>query len=1095
MPMTETASNNETEFVLRRLSGSFSQYIDQVWAAVPLVVVLVSVGVLVAARIARRAVRARNPKAGGWYPLLFWLVVVGNVAYFCRRLFLEELTAPDATTGLGTEFAFANSAMWYGFVGVLLALGLTFVVWKYVRERRATGWWAVPLALCRMTVYVLLAGAFLLPATQTWVRTEKNSKVVVVFDVTPSMTDKPDEMASPNGPKPKTRMAKVIDAITDEKIAFLTKLLEKNPVTAYRFGTRLDEDAHTFEKGSPGWTRAEWDAWFRFDYKQWVLEKLSPAAQDAVKKMPAWGEGPGNAKWGYDFANAAEAEAVPADLNPDDKQKLEEMRFRDKNNPGTLVTRVETAQSYLQGTNVPGSLVGVVNRESANMVQGIVVFSDGRSNLGSAAAIPELRDRAARENIPVFTVAVGEAREPVSIAMTPIQAPDGVAPGEPFKVVVEADGVGLTKKEVDVTLGLFLPTKDPKRDSPSHELTVKMTFEPGDPPHGVAEFTIDPDKLPEDLTEPSKKAGSRRQMKLGQWSMVARIARDRREEFDKPEHVTAPKVLSVLDKKTRILLWASGPTREYQTLRTLLVREVSASRAELSIFLQNEGGEAGTIVQDVPPERLLNKFPTRLDTTNKATDAGDDKFYNLNEYDLIIAFDPDWTELTDDQIKNLQSWVDNLGGGLIYVADPLNTYQLARQDETGRFKPLLDILPVIPDDIILIATRGIPRTPRRLSLKPLQDFDVLRLEESAPDDPVAGWEKFFTGHEKLTPEMMADKTKYLNPDNGFYKYYPVKLVKPGASVLMEYLEPGEAGEVSPKPFLITTQPARGRTAFVGAGEFYRLRGTDPAYYDRFWIKFIRYVAGNRDAKASRGRVLVSKEFTSGSAIRVQARILAPNGSPYPENELNAKFKITQYSTDGQTMLKPIGVYPMAPKKAVQFDGYYAGQVRADPRLFPPGSFLYKVSVDVPDSPGEPLEGSFRINKSNPELDNTRPDFAAMEAMASTLAEMPAIARGSENYTLFLGNAGDDKKAKLAFKLADTEKLGKVPGTMEPKISKYRNKGPVEDLWDKPLEATTLPETFLTRWLHGGPVPVSWLLLAVVALLSTEWLIRKLLRMA
>jgi hypothetical protein len=251
-------------------------------------------------------------------------------------------------------------------------------------------------------------------------------------------------------------------------------------------------------------------------------------------------------------------------------------------------------------------------------------------------------------------------------------------------------------------------------------------------------------------------------------------------------------------------------------------------------------------------------------------------------------------------------------------------------------------------------------------------------------------------------------------------------------------------------------------------------------------------------------VLVSKEFTSGSAIRVQARILSPNGSPYGENELNAKFKINQHAADG-LLIKPIGVYPMAPKKAVQFDGYYAGQVAADPRLFPPGPldkdgklinrYLYKVQVDIPDSPGEPLEGQFQIYQSNPELDNARPDFAAMEAMASPLAECPSAVAGSEVHTLFLGPTTDDKKVKLALKLVDSEKLSKIPDAIRPQQKEYRSKGPVEDLWDKPLSVTTLPETALTRGLKEGPVPVSWLLLALVALLSTEWLIRKLLRMA
>ena len=74
-----------------------------------------------------------------------------------------------------------------------------------------------------------------------------------------------------------------------------------------------------------------------------------------------------------------------------------------------------------------------------------------------------------------------------------------------------------------------------------------------------------------------------------------------------------------------------------------------------------------------------------------------------------------------------------------------------------------------------------------MKLNPVQDFDVLRLEEGAPDDPVAGWEKFFTGNDKLTPAQLADKTKYVKPANGFFRYYPVKLVKPGAAVLMSGL--------------------------------------------------------------------------------------------------------------------------------------------------------------------------------------------------------------------------------------------------------------------------------------------------------------------
>jgi hypothetical protein len=43
-----------------------------------------------------------------------------------------------------------------------------------------------------------------------------------------------------------------------------------------------------------------------------------------------------------------------------------------------------------------------------------------------------------------------------------------------------------------------------------------------------------------------------------------------------------------------------------------------------------------------------------------------------------------------------------------------------------------------------------------------------------------------------------------------------------------------------------------------------------------------------------------------------------------------------------------------------------------------------VVIDVPDSPGYTILGDFLLKKSDPELDNTRPDFAALEAAASTL---------------------------------------------------------------------------------------------------------------
>ena len=994
---------------------------------------------------------------------------------------------------LSDAFPFAtpesNAYCWWALVAGVLLVGAFFIGWMYRRDSRTCHWYvATPLAILRLAVYVLLAIAFLLPANQTWETVAKNSRVVILLDVSPSVSQISDDFATAAAPKPTTRLNKVLDFLTDDRVGFLKKLIESHPVNVYRFGSRLDDESQIIANDSPVWTAAEWDAWTKYDFKPWVLRGLSPAGVEAVRKSAAWkGVEPGTAEWATSWGKLAEAE-VKTDLTEDDAKVLLDNRSK-------LEKRIDVARSIMVGTNVPDSITSAVNREAANMVQAVIVFTDGRSNLGSSSAYSELKERASREKIPIFTVAVGEPRENIAISITDLQAPDRVPPDEPHKVIVEADGVGLEKQEVEVKLGIYLPTRDPKKDLPDHEMVAKLTFQTGEPPHGQVEFVIDADKLPEALTEDAKKeeairAGKRKQLKQGAWSMVARIARDKREVFPNPEHISPPRLVQVLESPLRILLWASGPTREYQTLRTLLMREVNEKRAEMSVFLQNEGGQAGNIVQDVSPDRLLIRFPNRFDVTSKATDKPDDKYYNLHEYDLIIAFDPDWSELSAAQVEDLRTWVVDGGGGFVYVAGPIHTYQLARADETGRLKPALEMLCALPDDIILMQARPTPRSPRRVLIKPNADFDVLKLDDTVADDPTAGWERFFTGRDKYVPD--ADQKKNLNPKNGFFSYYPLKATKPGAAVLMEILDVNERGEAEAKPYFVANQPGRGRTAFLAWGQMWRTRAVDPNYFDRFWIRLARNMSSaRRNVQSFRGQVLVNKEYTSGSMIRVQTRLLAPNSRPYLPDAISPKFIVEQLDSDG-TSKKKFGPYPLASKKGASgFDGYYTAQVLADPKLFPPGDFKYKVVVDIPDSPGDTISGEFMVRKSDPELDNARPDFIALISAANTLEDVQAKITEPGVFDRLKGSATNPARVKLAFKIAEREKLGLIPYCIKADRKEFRNRGPVEDLWDTPF---ALP-SWMTSWFTSAVVNVSYLLVAAIGLLAIEWTVRKTTRLA
>lgn len=180
--------------------------------------------------------------------------------------------------------------LWVAAVVVVLALAAVYSGYLYTKDSRSIRWyWAVPLAGLRFLVYGLLAVAFLLPAVQQWETTEKRSRVVLVLDVSPSVATVADDPPSDSASKPKTRLDQVIDTLADDKLGLVRKLLERNPVVVYRFGSRLDDDGHTLEPGGRPWTRDEWAAWTRYDFRPVALAGLT---EDGRKRVQECQRGP-----------------------------------------------------------------------------------------------------------------------------------------------------------------------------------------------------------------------------------------------------------------------------------------------------------------------------------------------------------------------------------------------------------------------------------------------------------------------------------------------------------------------------------------------------------------------------------------------------------------------------------------------------------------------------------------------------------------------------------------------------------------------------------------------------------------------------------
>ena len=403
----------------------------------------------------------------------------------------------------------------------------------------------------------------------------------------------------------------------------------------------------------------------------------------------------------------------------------------------------------------------------------------------------------------------------------------------------------------------------------------------------------------------------------------------------------------------RVLLFAGGATREYQFLRTILHREMLEKRVELCVHVQD--GNPKPVDLDIAAERLLDAFPGKLGPN----DAGK-KFMSLNDYDVIVAFDPDWSKLTPKQLAALREWVATHAGGIIFVAGPVNTYQLARPG--GRdLSSLQALYPVTPMDNRL---HGGGPTPL-FALKFTSDagsFNFLKLDEAGAS-PTAGWNAFFHNYE----QFQIDPFNIREPKRGFYSYHPVQKIRPASTVVASVLSKGD------QPFIVSMRYGQGTTLYLGSGEFWRLRGFKEGYHERLWVKMLRFVAPGSTAQKRISRILMARGVPTGP-VAIEAQLRGKDFLPLPRDvrpEVLVR-RIDRFQPKEQAVLK----FELRGKPG---DGDWEGRFAGSVTLKEPGEYEFQILI-----PGtnESLVHRVVVRQENPELDNVRPNFAYLHQLAS-----------------------------------------------------------------------------------------------------------------
>ena len=1031
------------------------------------------------------------------------------------EFFFRRLADPPELFGYPLDF---DPMWWLLFAGLAFIGIVAWVVWMYSRDAKAVGGWAVFLAAVRLLACACFIVVWLLPALREVEYTEQHSRVLVLFDVSSSVTEHSDDPPSDSpGQIRRTRAEVLFERISPDYTPLTTSELNEeikkadyrglteeealkkarqryhlieglaanNPTFCYRFGERLDVTPWVVTDRQPVSAR-EW------------LHKLQPAGRPTVADPV-----PLDIVLEYD-----KAAKLLAQLR--EQENLEgparERRQRDilENLEKALAEQQQVNERLLNRTNLGAAMLDLLRKESGNLVQALVIVSDGRNNAGASQDITEAINLAKKSKIPIFTVGIGQHRETLNLRLADVLAPGRTQPEDEWPARVVVEGENLPKgQEVNVTLTIQtegLQKQELTQRVALAETTSRLSS-------GAAEFRVDLAKL----FQLNPKNDVDRERLIGAWQVRARVEPIKGERTRSDNVTEEPATVRGEDRKLSVLLATSGSGRDFTFLRTLLVRE----KEKFDLTIYHQGALPGTIL-DVEPNRLLDQFPSAL----RDRDA-DPK--NLGNYDVVIAFDLDWRRVPVETQQLLSKWVTDFAGGLVVVAGQIHTFNLARDKESA---PVRALLPVVLDDTVgsIWFIDRPSKEPWALNWDPAaQTMPFLDITDVGDKAKVLeGWEEFFE-------VVRTPMTGYADipARRGFYSFFPIKDVKGSATILARFSDPDNRFTMQHgprrgerQPYMVIHTAGKGPVFYLGSAETWRLREHSEKAHERFWTKLIRHMGkGDQTRGSRRGLLVVGSRYVEGDTVEVEAQIYDAEMKPFiPEQGVKILLTVTPPEgtadapkewTEGLEM-RPVSGRP----------GWFAAR-------FPvKRAGKYTVEVKIPGSI-EKLASGFRVERTDPERDLTRPDYALLHRIASEVRSldeakrklpglMDTLARNRQAVKAQAKDAPpgsivlteENEVDRLFFQLDDMHMIG---WCVDPNVVPFRTEGKVIDLWDKgwsvfwhwddperaaPPPAETWAELFyadnLWAMLTGG---LPWVLVLVVLLLSVEWLTRKFLRLA
>jgi hypothetical protein len=304
-----------------------------------------------------------------------------------------------------------------------------------------------------------------------------------------------------------------------------------------------------------------------------------------------------------------------------------------------------------EATGLGDAVRSVLAETASELVAGLVVISDGRSNTGELPV--KAAGEAAARGVPVHAVAIGKTHLPKNYAVTGFSGPEVVEPGYPVRLEARIEASGF-RGQVTVVL-----TRQPVAPAGARDSRPAAAG----PAVKVEERKLDMKGLHFStalvFTDTLEKKGAYR--------YVVTIP-EHSEEVERADNARDHRV-SVTDDTCRVLLLAGSPTWEFRQVRKFLIRD---DGLQVSTYLSSADRgfpqDGDVVIREVP------------------TSAA-----KLRPYDVVLLLDPDPALFTAEQVQGLAEFVLTQGGGLAYVAGETFSGKFFAAPAMARLRSLLPI--------------------------------------------------------------------------------------------------------------------------------------------------------------------------------------------------------------------------------------------------------------------------------------------------------------------------------------------------------------------------------------------------------------------